>query len=117
MHSKSCGECLGNLMPEDLRDELSSPWLTGRVENRSGRPDLKNASTGQKGNSRRHLADEAHFVRHDQHGHALPREQADEIEDFRYEFWIECRGDLIKEQDFRLESQRPRDSDALLLPP
>ena len=117
MHSKSCGESLGNLMSEDLRDEISSPLPHGASNIGQAPRSRRCVPSAKKATCDDDFADEAHFVRHDQHGHALPREQADRIEDLRYEFWIECRRHLVKQQDFRLQSQRSGDSDALLLAP
>ena len=117
MHSKSCGECLGNLMPEDLRDELYEVRASrGESKIEAGAPISRMRPPAKK--ATRDDTSRMKPISWMTISMVMPsaREQADGVEDLGYELGIERRGDLVEQQDFRLERQRPRDGDALLLP-
>ena len=61
------------------------------------------------------LADEAHLVADQDHGHAVGGEAADHVQDLAHQLRIERRGDLVEEQDLGLQGERPGDRHALLL--
>ena len=63
----------------------------------------------------RHVAGEGHLVRDDDHRHLLLREAADDLEDLARELRVERGGRLVEEEHLRVERQRARDRDALLL--
>jgi len=64
----------------------------------------------------RDLAGEAHLVGGEQHGHALLRQLAHDVQHPRHQLGIERRGDLVEQQHQRVHGERAGDGDALLLP-
>ncbi len=64
----------------------------------------------------RDLAGKTHFVRDDQHGHAVMRQCNHRVEHFLDHFGIERGGRLVEQHDLRVHAQRARNGDALLLP-
>jgi ABC-type glutathione transport system ATPase component len=63
----------------------------------------------------RHLPRESHFVRDDDHGHAVLREGGHGVEHLLDHLGIEGRGRLVEQHDARAHAERAGDGDALLL--
>jgi hypothetical protein len=62
-----------------------------------------------------HLAGEAHFVAHHQHGHAVLGETDHGVEHLLDHFRVERGGRLVEQHDFRVHAESARDGHALLL--
>jgi len=61
------------------------------------------------------LPREAHFVRHHQHGAALPGEHPHHAQHLAHQLRVQGAGRLVEQDDLRLHCQRAGDGDALLL--
>ena len=62
-----------------------------------------------------HLTGELHLVRDDDHGGVARGERANDVEHLAGQLGIERAGRLVEAEDVRIERQRPRNGDALLL--
>ena len=62
------------------------------------------------------LARKAHFVRHNDHRHALVGKRFDQIEHLADHFRVQRGGRFIKEDHVRIHGKRTDDGDPLLLP-
>ena len=85
------------------------------VEKLGGRVFLKDRAAVHEDDAARHLAGEAHLVRHDRHGHAVGGELAHEIKHLADHLGVERARRLVKEHHVRLHAQRADDRNALLL--
>src|SRR5207253_877781 len=102
-------------MAKNLADELASSLGLGLVED-SGRTSLFNyISIRHQNHLAGELANERHFVRDDQHCHALGREHADGVEHVIDEFWIQRRGDLVEQENLWPQCEGTGDCNPLLL--
>ena len=64
-----------------------------------------------------HITGKRHLVGDDDHGGVLVRQRADNAQHLAGQLGVERRGRLIEAQDIRLERERTRNGDTLLLPP
>ena len=68
-----------------------------------------------KNDLRADLACKAHFVCHNDHGHALSGELLHDLQHFADHFGVKRRGRLVKEHNVRIHCQRAHDRHTLLL--
>ena len=61
------------------------------------------------------VAGKFHFMRHDDHGTAHLLQAFDHAQDLNGQLGIECRGRLVEAEYLRIERERARDGNALLL--
>ncbi|EIM76514.1 6-pyruvoyl-tetrahydropterin synthase [Nitratireductor aquibiodomus RA22] len=99
----------------DLRKKLSGAGILRVVEERLRRALFHDGARIHEDDAVRHVAGEAHLMRHDRHGHAFARQFAHQIENAADHFGIERRGGFIEQHDLRMHRQRSCDGDALLL--
>ena len=62
-----------------------------------------------------HFPGKVHFMRDQQHGHAVFGQTPDHAEHFAHQFRVERRGGFVEQHDFRAHRQRTRNRHALLL--
>src|SRR4051812_32101903 len=83
----------------------------------AGRPVLYNATGREKGDAVRYMPGESHLVSDENEIAPLGLDLLDHVEDLGGHLGIEGAGRFIKEEDARLDGDRPRDCDPLLLAP
>lgn len=85
------------------------------VDDLLGRTFLDNTAAVHKDHAVGNIARKLHRVGHDHHRHVLRRKVFNDTQHLGRQLWIERRGRLIKEQDFRVERQGAGNTHALLL--
>lgn len=75
------------------------------IDNLLGRTLLDNATAIHKDHAVGNIARKLHRMGHDHHRHILRGQILDDAQNLGRQLWIERRGRLIKEQDFRVERQ------------
>ena len=103
-------------MPQDFGHEVTRPLFARRIEDLRRRAHLHDLAVSHERDLGRDLANEAHLMTDDQHGHAVARKHPDCVEHLGHEFRIERRRHLVEQQDLGLQRKRACDGDALLLP-
>ena len=96
---------------DDAPEEGARALLGRRAENLFGRALLVHHAAVEEADLARHLAGEAHLVGGEEHGHALLRQIAHDVQDLRHQFGIQRRGDLVEQQHQRVHGKRTRDGD------
>src|SRR5262245_40009879 len=106
---------MASLVHEKFGEEFVCPVALRTSEERVRRVLLDDLSVGHEHHTMGRTAREAHFVRHDQHAHAVARELNHHVEYFLDHFGIECGRRLVEENQRRIHRQRASDGGALLL--
>ena len=96
--------------------KFTSAFFFGLGENLFRRTFFHNDARVQKQGPARHFAGESHFVRGGEHGSACAGKVAHHGKDFAYQFRVERGSRFVEQQNRRIQGQRPRNRDALLLP-
>ena len=99
----------------DLAEELAEPVGLRRAEDLGRRALLGDLAAGEEEDAARDIARKAHFVRHDDHRHALLREVLHHVEHLADHLRVERARGLVEEHHLRLHRQRPHDRHALLI--
>lgn len=90
--------------------------MSWRIEHRVGRPDFHDASQIHHRNPMREMPHHAQIVRHEQDREPQPLLQLQQqVEYLRLHGNIQCRYDLVGDQQLRLDGKRAGNGDALPL--
>jgi len=102
-------------VPLDLAHERAGALLRRRRKDRRRRALLDNHALVHEQHAIGGVAREAHFMAHHHHGHAALAQVAHHAQHRADELRVERAGGLVEQHHARLERNRARDGDALLL--
>ena len=103
------------MLLRQCRHEFANPGMTPVAEYLVRRTLIQNCAVIHEHDPVRGRARELQLVAHNDHGHAGVAEGTHHLEDAVDQLGIERAGRLVEQHDLRLQRQRPRDGDALLL--
>ena len=89
--------------------------MLGVAEELGRRGVLEHHALVHKDHAVGHGSGKGHLVRDDDHGHAVGRKLAHDLEHLSHDLGVECGGRLVEQHDLRIHAQGARDGHALLL--
>ena len=100
---------------QDLREKRAGPLHPGAVEQLRRRARFDDHAAVGEVHGVGQLAGEAHFMGHQDAGHAVLRQLTDRVEHFLDGLGVQRRRDLVEQHDVRMHRQRAGDRHTLLL--